>query len=152
MTPSVLFALQGKKLWTVKMPATIMTLEAVDYKPKGFKAVAVALANRQVQLYKEKFLVDVIHTEDVVTGLRFGRFAREEGTMVMTTKCKGLAHHGCSFFNSEFCGCLLLSITRKLCSTVKVVNRSRGGFILNPGCFLWLYKPITVQYNTVILY
>jgi Bardet-Biedl syndrome 1 protein len=70
------------------MPSAILTLEVIDYKPKGFKAIAVALANRQVQLYKEKFLVDVIHTEDVVTGLRFGRFAREDGTLVMATKCK----------------------------------------------------------------
>lgn len=79
------FTAKGKKLWTVRMPATIMTIEAIDFKPKGFKAVAVALNNRQVQLYKEKYLVDIIHTEDVVTGLRFGRFAREDGTLVMTT-------------------------------------------------------------------
>lgn len=84
------FTAKGKTLWTVKMPATIMTLEVIDFKPKGFKAVAVALANRQVQIYKEKYLVDIIHTEDVVTGIRFGRFAREDGTMVMSTKSGSL--------------------------------------------------------------
>lgn len=72
------------------MPATIMTLEAIDFKPKGFSGVAVALGNSQVQIYKEKYLTDVIHTEDVVTGLRFGHFAREDGTLVMTTRCVNL--------------------------------------------------------------
>nr|KAG5712923.1 hypothetical protein BaRGS_007520 [Batillaria attramentaria] len=31
------FTAKGKKLWTVKMPATILTLEAIDFKPKGFQ-------------------------------------------------------------------------------------------------------------------
>ncbi|XP_025104031.1 LOW QUALITY PROTEIN: Bardet-Biedl syndrome 1 protein-like [Pomacea canaliculata] len=84
------FTAKGKKLWSIKMPATIMTLEAIDFKPKGFSGVAVALGNSQVQIYKEKYLTDVIHTEDVVTGLRFGHFAREDGTLVMTTRSGSL--------------------------------------------------------------
>ena len=57
----------------------------VDYKPKGFKAVLVSLSNSEVHVYKEKYLVDVIKTPDVVTGMRFGRFGREDGALVMTT-------------------------------------------------------------------
>ncbi|XP_069116574.1 BBSome complex member BBS1-like [Argopecten irradians] len=81
---------KGKKLWTVKMPAAITTMETMDYKSRGFKAVIVALNNCKVQIYKEKYLVNVITTDDVVTGLKFGRFGREDGTLVMTTRGGGL--------------------------------------------------------------
>ena len=75
-------------MWTVKVPKSITTIEVVDYKPKGFKAVLVALSNSEVHVYKEKYLVDVITTSDVVTGMRFGRFGREDGALVMTTSGK----------------------------------------------------------------
>ncbi|XP_033734846.1 Bardet-Biedl syndrome 1 protein homolog isoform X2 [Pecten maximus] len=81
---------KGKKLWTVKMPAAITTMETMDYKSRGFKAVIVALNNCKVHIYKEKYLVNVISTDDVVTGLKFGRFGREDGTLVMTTRGGGL--------------------------------------------------------------
>ena len=68
------------------MPADIITMEVIDLKSKGFKAVAVSLSIGQVRLYREKYLVDVVEAEGVVVGLRFGRFAREDGTLVMVTK------------------------------------------------------------------
>ncbi|KAJ8309310.1 hypothetical protein KUTeg_014184 [Tegillarca granosa] len=80
----------GKKLWTVKLPANITTIETMEYNQKGFKAVIVALDNCQVHIYKEKYLVNVIKTQDVVTGLKFGRFGREDGTLIMTTRGGGL--------------------------------------------------------------
>lgn len=84
------FTSKGKKLWTVRLPASITTLEIIDYKPRSFAAVLVALNNQEVHIYKEKFLVDIIKMDDVVTGLQFGRFGREDGTLVMTTKRGGL--------------------------------------------------------------
>ncbi|KAH3846342.1 hypothetical protein DPMN_088643, partial [Dreissena polymorpha] len=84
------FSSKGKKLWTVKLPKSITTLEVVDYKPKGFKAVLVALSSGEVHVYKEKYLVDVIKVDDVVTAMRFGRFGREDGALVMVTACGGL--------------------------------------------------------------
>ncbi|KAK2150691.1 hypothetical protein LSH36_395g02065 [Paralvinella palmiformis] len=62
----------GKRLWSIKMPASIQTLETLDHQQKGLKAVMVALTNNEIRIYKEKFLVDIIITEDVVTGMRFG--------------------------------------------------------------------------------
>lgn len=79
---------QGKKVWTIKLPASITTMETMDYSSKGFKGVIVALNNCQVHLYKEKYLVNVITTEDIATGLKFGRFGREDATLVMTTRGK----------------------------------------------------------------
>lgn len=84
------FTSKGKKMWTVKVPKSITTIEVVDYKPKGFKAVLVALSNCEVHVYKEKYLVDIIKATDVVTGMRFGRFGREDGALVMTTSGGGL--------------------------------------------------------------
>ena len=63
-------------------------MEILDYKSKGFKAVIVALNNCTVHVYKEKYLVNVIKTDDVVTGLKFGKFGREDATLVMTTRGK----------------------------------------------------------------
>ncbi|CAL1540056.1 unnamed protein product [Lymnaea stagnalis] len=84
------FTSKGKKLWTVRLPAGITTIEAIDYKPKSFTAVLVALNNQEVHIYKEKYLVDIIKMDDIVTGMRFGRFGREDGTLVMSTKRGGL--------------------------------------------------------------
>ena len=58
----------------------------MDHKMKGFKAVMVALANCEVHIYRDKYLVNIIKCEDVVVGMRFGRFGREDSTLVMATK------------------------------------------------------------------
>ncbi|XP_072350908.1 BBSome complex member BBS1-like, partial [Scyliorhinus torazame] len=81
---------KGKKLWTVQLPAPIMTMGLMDHKSKGFQAVLVALANSEVHLYWDKILVNITKTQDVVTSLCFGRYGREDGTLIMTTKGGGL--------------------------------------------------------------
>ena len=40
----------------------------------------------QVHIYRDKYLVNSFSTPDVVTGMRFGRYGREDSTLVMTTK------------------------------------------------------------------
>jgi Bardet-Biedl syndrome 1 protein len=58
----------------------------IDYRPKAFQAVAVALANNEIHLYKDKFLVDVIQVEENIYSMKFGRLGREDATLVMITK------------------------------------------------------------------
>ena len=70
------------------MPSSIMTLELMDHKQRSFKAIFVALSNCEVHLYRDKYLVNVFSTRDIVTGMRYGRFGREDSTLVMTTKGK----------------------------------------------------------------
>ncbi|XP_053134922.1 Bardet-Biedl syndrome 1 protein isoform X2 [Hemicordylus capensis] len=82
---------KGKKLWTVPLPAPPRTLSLMDQKSRGFQAVLVALANLEVHMYREKNLINVIQTPDVVTGICFGRYGREENTLVMTTQGGGLS-------------------------------------------------------------
>ncbi|XP_039337778.1 Bardet-Biedl syndrome 1 protein isoform X4 [Mauremys reevesii] len=81
---------KGKKLWTVYLPAPLMTMSLLDQKSRGFQAVMVGLANQVVHMYRDKNLVDVIRTQDVVTSICFGRYGREDNTLIMTTKGGGL--------------------------------------------------------------
>ncbi|XP_066279675.1 Bardet-Biedl syndrome 1 protein-like isoform X2 [Branchiostoma lanceolatum] len=84
------YTTKGKRLWVLTLPANVMTMEMMDYKSRGFKAIMVALDNCEVHVYNEKYLVNTIKTEDIVTGMKFGRFGREDGALVMTTKGGGL--------------------------------------------------------------
>lgn len=86
----VFSCLQGKKLWTANLPAPVTTMAAMDLPTRGFQAVLVGLANRQVHLYRDKNLLCSIKTPDVVTSICFGRYGREDGTLIMTTKGGGL--------------------------------------------------------------
>nr|XP_006129762.1 Bardet-Biedl syndrome 1 protein isoform X1 [Pelodiscus sinensis] len=81
---------KGKKLWTIYLPAPLMTMSLLDQKSRGFQAVMLSLANQEVHMYRDKNLVDIIHTQDVVTSICFGRYGREDNTLIMTTKGGGL--------------------------------------------------------------
>ncbi|KAJ8348309.1 hypothetical protein SKAU_G00268980 [Synaphobranchus kaupii] len=81
---------KGKKLWTVYLPAPITAMGLMDHHSRGFQAVLVGLANSEVHLYRDKNLISTIKTPDVITSICFGRYGREEGTLIMTTKGGGL--------------------------------------------------------------
>ncbi|XP_042295792.1 Bardet-Biedl syndrome 1 protein isoform X2 [Sceloporus undulatus] len=81
---------KGKKLWVVSLPGTPITVGLLDEKFQSFQAVLVALANMEVHMYRDKNLVNVIQTQDIVTSICFGRYGREDNTLVMTTKGGGL--------------------------------------------------------------
>lgn len=84
------FTQKGKKLWKVVLAAPITAMAAMDLPTRGFQAVLVGLANCEVQLYRDKNLLSTIKTPDVVTSIRFGRYGREDGTLILTTKGGGL--------------------------------------------------------------
>lgn len=52
---------QGKKLWTVQMPAAILTMNLLEQRSRGLQAVMAALANGEVRIYRDKALLNVIH-------------------------------------------------------------------------------------------
>ncbi len=79
---------KGKRYWKHLLPAPITAMCQIDYRPKGFQAVAVALDNNEIHLYKDKFLVDVIQVEENIYSMKFGRLGREDATLVMITKSK----------------------------------------------------------------
>jgi Bardet-Biedl syndrome 1 protein len=84
------FTSKGKKIWALHLPADITTMTTLNHKSKGLKAVIVALSNNEVRIYKDNFLVNLIKTDDVVTGIQFGKFGREESVLIMTTKGGGM--------------------------------------------------------------
>ncbi|XP_038621064.1 Bardet-Biedl syndrome 1 protein [Tachyglossus aculeatus] len=84
------FSHKGKKLWTVPVPAPILTLSILEQRSRGLQAVMAGLANGEVRLYRDKILLDVIAAPDAVTSLCFGRYGREDNTLVMTTRGGGL--------------------------------------------------------------
>ncbi|XP_015251652.1 PREDICTED: Bardet-Biedl syndrome 1 protein [Cyprinodon variegatus] len=84
------FTQKGKKLWRIPLPAPITTMAAMELPARGLQAVLVGLANCQVQLYRDKNLLSTIKTPDAVTSICFGRYGREDGTLIMTTKGGGL--------------------------------------------------------------
>ncbi|XP_061562490.1 Bardet-Biedl syndrome 1 protein [Phycodurus eques] len=84
------FTQKGKKLWKVVLPAPICTMATMDLPARGFQAVLVGLANCEVQLYRDKNLVSAIKTPNAVSAICFGRYGREDGTLVMTMKGGGL--------------------------------------------------------------
>jgi len=78
--------IQGRQQWSVKTPANITAIEVLNHRPKSLLGLLVALSNCEVHVYVEKMHVDTIVTEDVVTAMKFGRFGREESTLVMITR------------------------------------------------------------------
>ncbi|XP_040140000.1 BBSome complex member BBS1 isoform X3 [Ictidomys tridecemlineatus] len=84
------FTHKGKKLWTVQMPAAILTMNLLEQRSRGLQAVMAGLANGEVRIYRDKALLNIIRTPDAVTSLCFGRYGREDNTLVMTTRGGGL--------------------------------------------------------------
>lgn len=84
------YSQKGKRLWTVSLPTSIMTMAILEQKSRSIQAVLVGLKNLEVHLYRDKNLLSVISTPDIVTSLCFGRYGREDDTLIMTTQGGGL--------------------------------------------------------------
>nr|XP_051682558.1 Bardet-Biedl syndrome 1 protein [Oryctolagus cuniculus] len=84
------FTHKGKRLWTVQMPAAILTMNLLEQRSRGLQAVMAGLANGEVRIYRDKALLNVIRAPDAVTSLCFGRYGREDNTLIMTTRGGGL--------------------------------------------------------------
>ncbi|XP_024604550.1 Bardet-Biedl syndrome 1 protein isoform X4 [Neophocaena asiaeorientalis asiaeorientalis] len=57
---------------------------------QGLQAVMAGLANGEVRIYRDKALLSIVRTPDAVTSLCFGRYGREDHTLIMTTRGGGL--------------------------------------------------------------
>ncbi|KAM9302244.1 BBSome complex member BBS1 [Gastrophryne carolinensis] len=84
------YSQKGKRLWSMTLPASIMTMSLLEQKSRSIQAVLVGLKNLEVHLYRDKNLLSVISTPDIVTSLCFGRYGREDDTLIMTTEGGGL--------------------------------------------------------------
>ncbi|XP_028331380.1 BBSome complex member BBS1 [Gouania willdenowi] len=84
------FTQKGKKLWRTVLPAPITTMAAMDLPTRGFQGVLVGVASCEVLLFRHKNLLSSVRMPDAVSSICFGRYGREDGTLIMTTKGGGL--------------------------------------------------------------
>jgi len=86
------FHIKGKKNWTVYLPASITDMTLLTMKgSRKVQCVVVALANGELRVYNGKLLVSTSKLQDVVTGMRFGRFGREDHSLILTFRGGGMA-------------------------------------------------------------
>jgi len=72
------------------MPSGITNMELLHHQTTNAKALLVALETGELRVYYEKNLISSINTDDVMTGVRFGHFGRESGTLVLAFKSGAL--------------------------------------------------------------
>lgn len=85
------YSIKGQKLFSIRMPAHITNLELLEIRrSRLFSAVIVALTNGEVRIYNERVLADTIMVNEVVTAVRFGRYSREDNTLVIITRSGAL--------------------------------------------------------------
>ncbi|CAN0078223.1 unnamed protein product, partial [Heterosigma akashiwo] len=93
------FLQKGKKNYTLAMPAPVTNMEVLSVKKVGqdvlvarvVSALLVALANGEVRLYRDKHLLHTLRYKEVVAGLRFGQYGREESSLVGASPPSALA-------------------------------------------------------------
>ncbi|EKX46920.1 hypothetical protein GUITHDRAFT_70223, partial [Guillardia theta CCMP2712] len=86
------FHFKGKKNYSIHMPAPIQALETMQVDSVSNNVLQlVALQNGEIRLYREKTLVSSITSNDVVTCMRFGKYAREDSTLLLVYKNGGMA-------------------------------------------------------------
>ena len=85
------FFAKGKKNFSVFLPAAITNMDKLEItRTQNVRAVLVAIANGEVRLYNDMYLITTIKCDDIVTGMAFGVFGREEGSLVLNFKSGGL--------------------------------------------------------------
>ena len=65
------------------LPHSVICIERMDIPSRGMFLVAVALSSNHVLVYNDKNVVDCFKTDDAVSAMKFGRFGREENTLVI---------------------------------------------------------------------
>ena len=80
------YSLKGKRLWSIDMPCSIICTALMNHTSKGFKAVMVGLENGEVRIYRDKNLVDTVKFTDAPQAMCFGKYGRENSTLVVILK------------------------------------------------------------------
>ena len=80
------YTVNGNCIWKVHTSAPITALTSVNIETLSLNLVAVALQSRKIHFYNNKAIVDTIETDDVITSIKFGRYGREDNTLIMVSK------------------------------------------------------------------
>lgn len=84
------FTQKGKRFWRVPLPAPVTAMAPMRLSSRGFSGVLVAMASCELRLYQDQWMLSSLRTSEPVTAVTFGRYGREEGTVVMATRGGGM--------------------------------------------------------------
>ncbi|XP_054167725.1 Bardet-Biedl syndrome 1 protein homolog [Oppia nitens] len=84
------FTTKGNCLWSCEQPAMITAIEAIDVERQSLRLIAVALDCKQVHIYQDRHKVDILDTDDTIVAMKYGRFGREDSTLVMVGRAGSL--------------------------------------------------------------
>lgn len=84
------YSSKGVCVWSLTLPAAVTAVTPIEVEMLGHKLVAVALDNKQVLIYHDKHKVDTIETHEVVNAMKYGKYGRESGTLVLVSRTGSL--------------------------------------------------------------
>ncbi|XP_059082200.1 Bardet-Biedl syndrome 1 protein homolog isoform X2 [Tigriopus californicus] len=87
----ICFSNKGKKLWQLQLPSPAMCIEPIDILARGVQFTAVGLKSNQVLVFNDKHVVDCFTMNDSVSAMKFGKFGREDNSLVLITSGGGLS-------------------------------------------------------------
>ena len=77
--------LQGKRMWLQKLPSPITCIEQMEIPSRGLNLISVALTSSHVLIFDDKNVVDCFKMDNSVSAMKFGKFGREDNTLVLVT-------------------------------------------------------------------
>ena len=81
---------KGNCLWSIKQPAAVKCMAAINIDMFGVRMIAVSLANKEIIFYSEKNVFDRLQMDEVICSIKFGRFGREDNTLVLVSETGAL--------------------------------------------------------------
>ena len=76
---------KGKRVWQQKLPSPISCILPMEIPSRGLNLIAVALSSAHVLIYDDKNVVDCFQMDNPVSAMKFGKFGREDNTLVLVT-------------------------------------------------------------------
>lgn len=85
------YTTKGEKKFSIYLPSPPLTIAPlITHAPKNSKCVIVALQNGEVRVYNERHLVSLHNLPSSITALYFGRYGREDHTLITALKSGAL--------------------------------------------------------------
>lgn len=85
------FSPQGRRLWSLRPRSPVVSMGRAALRGRGRQGVLLGLQDGAVRLYCGRSLVCVLRAKEPVTGLCFGRYGREDNSLIATTRGGALA-------------------------------------------------------------
>ncbi|XP_057381177.1 Bardet-Biedl syndrome 1 protein-like [Daphnia carinata] len=80
------YTLQGQELRKIVVDTFILAIAWIQPTNQDLCLLAVSLSNGQVHFYRQGILIEQLHFKTSIVSMTFGRYGREDGTLVMVSK------------------------------------------------------------------